>query len=610
MFYNVRNYRLFVTGIETTINNRFRIVVLLAAVLLAAGCAATEETSDTTVPAQADLPAPDRSLWNSVHNPDLALDYFVRGSILEDNGDFESAKKAFEQAVLYDNDASIFAALARANVHTGNAHHAAVYAREAVNRAPGKLDYRRQLAQLYILLGENDSAAAQFLTILEQDPSDTQTRYSLAQMYDQRDPEAAIQLYEGLKERMGDDWNVSTRLAELYSKHDRLDDAAGELETLLRLDPENVVVMQTLGSLSIQLRNFNRALDMYEALAERDPRNVSYRLGMAEIYLHRNNWDAASQSMRMALELEGITTEDAMRIGEIYFQQAVSDSRRTGEALDAIGLLKRKYPHEWKPLWYLGALMFNGGSYQPAVKHLNHALRLNPGNVQTLDVLARTYMTMGSFEDAIPTLRSIIGRNSATSTTYLQLGYCYSRVGRLDDAERALQQSVHLDPTGLQAITQLADLYASRKEYAKADDLYDATIETIEDGNLQRSEAYYVMLNNYAYTLAERGVRLDRALELARQAVTKDPGNSSFLDTIGWVHFKKENYNEARIYLEKAIAVTEEQGQKPGPVLFHHLGDVYLDLGETEKARSLWEQALEQDPGNTDLLRKLERDPQ
>jgi tetratricopeptide (TPR) repeat protein len=38
-------------------------------------------------------------------------------------------------------------------------------------------------------------------------------------------------------------------------------------------------------------------------------------------------------------------------------------------------------------------------------------------------------------------------------------------------------------------------------------------------------------------------------------AIAADPDNTSYLDTIGWVHFKLGNYQEAKSYLEKAIEI-------------------------------------------------------
>ena len=60
-------------------------------------------------------------------------------------------------------------------------------------------------------------------------------------------------------------------------------------------------------------------------------------------------------------------------------------------------------------------------------------------------------------------------------------------------------------------------------------------------------------MNNYSYTLAERGERLELALEMAKKAIEQEPDNPSYLDTIGRVYFKLGNYEKAREYISKAV---------------------------------------------------------
>jgi tetratricopeptide (TPR) repeat protein len=64
--------------------------------------------------------------------------------------------------------------------------------------------------------------------------------------------------------------------------------------------------------------------------------------------------------------------------------------------------------------------------------------------------------------------------------------------------------------------------------------------------------------------------------------------NSSYLDSLGWVLFKRGKFQEARIPLEKAQA-----GARPDDATIpDHLGDVYFQLQELSKAKVTWERAL------------------
>jgi tetratricopeptide (TPR) repeat protein len=109
-----------------------------------------------------------------------------------------------------------------------------------------------------------------------------------------------------------------------------------------------------------------------------------------------------------------------------------------------------------------------------------------------------------------------------------------------------------------------------------------------------------LLLNNYGYSLAERGLQLRRALEMSKQAVTAEPDNSAYLDTYGWIFFRLENYRDAAVYIEKSIA-----SGRASAVVHEHLGDVYIKLGQKERALELWKKALEMDSKNDAVKEKI-----
>ena len=110
------------------------------------------------------------------------------------------------------------------------------------------------------------------------------------------------------------------------------------------------------------------------------------------------------------------------------------------------------------------------------------------------------------------------------------------------------------------------------------------------------------MLNNYSYSLAERGIQLERALAMATEAVRQEPENASYLDTIGWVYYRLGKYDEAEKYIARAIATGHASS-----AVHEHMGDIYFKMGEKEKAEKFWRQALEMNSDNPVLRNKLAR---
>ena len=109
-----------------------------------------------------------------------------------------------------------------------------------------------------------------------------------------------------------------------------------------------------------------------------------------------------------------------------------------------------------------------------------------------------------------------------------------------------------------------------------------------------------VVLNNFSYSLATRGKDISKALEMVQKALTKEPKNGAFLDTMGWIYYKMGRYKQALKFV-KASTETRE----PSAEVFEHLGDIYHKLGNVKKARLYWKKALGKDKTNRRLLQKL-----
>ena len=95
------------------------------------------------------------------------------------------------------------------------------------------------------------------------------------------------------------------------------------------------------------------------------------------------------------------------------------------------------------------------------------------------------------------------------------------------------------------------------------------------------------MLNYYGYMLADRGVRLEEATSMIQRAVTQEPNNGAYLDSLGWAYYKQNKLTEAEEYLRKA-----SRAQGHDPTILGHLGDVYVKLGQNERAAIYWERSL------------------
>jgi len=138
----------------------------------------------------------------------------------------------------------------------------------------------------------------------------------------------------------------------------------------------------------------------------------------------------------------------------------------------------------------------------------------------------------------------------------------------------------------------LAGAYWGAKKAAEA----EAELRTI----LELDPSHAPAANDLAFHLADQGRDLPEAERFIRHAITVDkldrrragdpePENAAYLDTLGWVLFRRGQLAEARVELERAAAM---HLGSVDPVVWDHLGDVLFRQGEKAKAKAAWEKSL------------------
>ena len=152
-------------------------------------------------------------------------------------------------------------------------------------------------------------------------------------------------------------------------------------------------------------------------------------------------------------------------------------------------------------------------------------------------------------------------------STYIQKDYP-AAIEALDDG----LQYVSEEKQKYQFYFYLAEAYEKTQNYEKSDNYYEVLIE--------KQPKNATLLNNYSYSLAERGHRIDLALSLAKKANELEPNTVYYQDTYGWAFFKNNDYPNAKIWLEKAL---KNGGENDYDVVNHY--SILLEkMGETPKA--------------------------
>jgi Tfp pilus assembly protein PilF len=95
-------------------------------------------------------------------------------------------------------------------------------------------------------------------------------------------------------------------------------------------------------------------------------------------------------------------------------------------------------------------------------------------------------------------------------------------------------------------------------------------------------------LNYLGYTYADLGRNLDEAERLIKEALKYKPNDGYITDSLGWVYYKKGEFDKALIYLKKAVELVPDD-----PIMLEHMGDAYLKLNDRQNALKYYKKSLE-----------------
>jgi tetratricopeptide (TPR) repeat protein len=242
----------------------------------------------------------------------------------------------------------------------------------------------------------------------------------------------------------------------------------------------------------------------------------------------------------------------------------------------------------------LGALYFDNRRYTEAVKLLSEAVEIYPQDFGINLLLGLSYAQSDKHTEAEPFLKTAVEINRNEVTALSAYAYTLSQLKQDEAAISYLNKALAIAPDDVNLLGTLGLIYNSLEMWEECDSTYEKAL-SIDSLNP-------LVNNNYAYSLAERDLQLERALSMVKISIEAEPYNSSYLDTIGWVYFKLKQYDEAEDYIRKALDVAGESA-----VLLDHLGDVLFMKGDRSGAMEMWEKAFAINSTDEKIKLKIEK---
>ena len=515
-------------------------------------------------------------------------------------GYHDEAIAIYQQALdLSPTSSAVNAALADAFVAEEDLQTAIFYATQAKDYAADNIHYHKQLVHLQKEAEDLTAATETLKAMRTRFPDEVSVLEELAYLqYMNGAYDEALASYQTLEDQVGIQQHISYRMLQIH--HER-NDVAG-METALRKmesqNPENASIKRNLAELYQRNNREDEAIAVLEEALRVDSMDVEIIVPLARLYEDRQENERAEALWARTMDVSGSPEDAFARASHLY--------SRSSDDLDTIDLVTRlleyaiaQDPSYTEALVLFGTIMFEEHHFEEAGQLLYRAVQVNPRNPDVWLQAAAAYLRISEpqraadiADEALLLFPGQLSLLRVAAYGYMEAYKNTRAIGHFKEFLTLLEKDEAQVSERSEVLSALGLLYARTKSYEASDNAYAQALALSPDNA--------VVLNNLAYSLAEREIRLDEALRFAKRAVEIEQRNSSFMDTLGWVYYKQGDYKKAEEWVSKAI----DAGAR-GATTFEHLGDIQVKLGDLSAAVNLWNKSLELNPDNEQLQQKI-----
>jgi tetratricopeptide (TPR) repeat protein len=347
----------------------------------------------------------------------------------------------------------------------------------------------------------------------------------------------------------------------------RTDDAIAQISAAQQTDPYTADVVEAYARILGNAGRFEEALD---AIVEFEARGLTHP--MVTLVKER-----LVNRQRPGLFADSVQAGAA----EMFHSVAVAFAR---DGSSDIALVLERLAQYLDPRNDAVALLI-GQLYDAAEQHELANLQYDsvpagsPLKPMAIVRVASNLDAMGDRPEAIRRLRNIVATNAQDIDAISVLGDLL----RTDKQYQAAAETygLALAATGGKSPSDWRFYYVRGIAYERADQFPLAEADFLRALELNPNQPQ--VLNYLGYSWVDKGMHLNRALEMIETAVAAAPNDGYIIDSLGWAFYRLGRFDEAVAQLERAVLIRPSD-----PEINDHLGDAYWRVGRKLEARFQW----------------------
>jgi tetratricopeptide (TPR) repeat protein len=446
-----------------------------------------------------------------------------------------------------------------------------------------KSTYQKRIIEVLMRQGKRAEAARLNEEILKAKPDDPDARGLQASlMLERGDVQKAMDDLQQVVRSAPENFVARFNLGRAHMAKGEVEQARQQFEQAVRLRPDYIPPQLALAHLHITRREFDMALRTTAQILARDRNNMGALLLQSAALMGQGKFQDSRDLLQQMLNASPNSADVWFQLGMVNL---VEKRFREAEA----GFQKAYDLSPSNPRGLLGVVetYLAQGRVDAGIQKLQAEAQKHPERSDFHLMLGNTAVRTGRLDLAIENFNRLVAKvdpkSRVAADAYLRLGESYRRKGDLASGIAALNKASEIVPNDAVIVGTLALTLdgAGRRDEAKR--AYEDVIKL--------NPNHAIALNNLAFLMAETGDDLNQALTYAQRAKQRLPQIDEVSDTLGWIYLKKNLSEDAVLIFQDLVKKAPKH-----PTYRYHLGMALSQKGDKTNAIRELQEALKNKP--------------
>ena len=585
----------------------FRVSIIALPLLLLAACTTPPAQHDT--PDSASLTKPSAGTTSPDEVPEAVLEdakqlapaaatemtgellyYLLSAEIAGQRGRLDVAVPFYLKAAQLSRDPDVVERATRIAVYSRDEKSALTAAQMWVELQPENLEAHQVTAALLMREGKVNEALPHLERVLSADKQNNHNSYMLitSLLSKEKDKQAALGAMEQLVAKRRQDPEALYAYAYLAMLVGSLDKASTAANEAIALVPDWSEAHILRANILIRQGQNEQVLSLIQEAVESYPDDVAVRLFYARRLVDERRYEQAREQFSTLLDYQPDAPEALYALGLLNLQtQRKGDAQRNFERLIELG---QRVDESY---YYLGQVAEIEKDTAAAMRYYTE-VRKGSNYIDAQISIAAILAEQGDIDAARARVQNI---SAPTLDVELRL---FLAEGEILRNANQLEEAYEVYSLALQQMQDNPQLLYARaltaEQLGRVDEAVADLAHVVKNAP-NNAEA----LNALGYTLVDMTGRVTEGKQYIEKALKLKPNDPAILDSMGWAYYRLGEHEKALRYLQQAFDKLKD------PEIAAHLGEVLWVLGNKERAREIWDEALRETPKDKVLLNVIER---